>query len=528
MTSLMRRLAAAAGLAAMMALPAAAETVFHRGNSADPETLDQHKTSTVYEAHILQDLYEGLVTYDAGARVIPGVAESWTLSPDGRVYTFRLRGNAKWSNGDPVRAGDFVFSFRRILTPATAAKYANVLYPIKNGRAVNKGEMKPEALGVRAPDERTVEITLEAPTPYFLELLTHQTGFPVHPPSVEKHGADFVKPGNMVSNGAYTLAEFRPNAHVKLVKNPNFHDAANVRIDTVYFYPTEDRSAALRRFQAGELHVNDDVPTEQAKFIRQTLGKQFRLTPSLGSYYYTVNTGKKPFDDVRVRLALSLAIDREFLAEEIWAGTMLPAYSLVPPGTGNYGEPAYVDWRKQSQLDREDRAKQLLREAGFGPGKPLRLEMRYNTSENHKNTALAVADMWKPLGIEISFVNTDTATHYAVLRDKGDYDVARAGWIADYNDPQNFLFLLESDNKGLNYANYINPDYDALMKKAGSETDLEKRAEILRQAETIVMRDQPYIPLLYYGSKNLVSPKVEGWEDNIRDVHPTRFLNIRP
>ncbi len=513
---------------ALVSRAGAAGIVYHRGNSADPETLDQHKTSTVSEDHILRDLYEGLVAYDAKGNLVPGAAESWSMSPDGLLYTFRLRPDARWSNGDPVRSNDFVYSFRRIMTPATGAKYANVLYPIKNGRAVNKGEMKPEELGVKAPDERTVEITLDAPTPYFLELLTHQTGFPVHPPSVEKHGADFVRPGNMVSNGAYTLAEFRPNAHVKLVKNPNFHDAANVRIDTVYFYPTEDRSAALRRFQAGELHVNDDVPTEQAKFIRETLGKQFRLTPSLGSYYYTVNTAKKPFDDVRVRLALSLAIDREFLAEEIWAGTMLPAYSLVPPGTGNYGEPAYVEWRKQSQLDREDKAKQLLKEAGFGPGKPLRLEMRYNTSENHKNTALAVADMWKPLGIEVSFVNADTATHYAVLRDKGDYDVARAGWIADYNDPQNFLFLLESDNKGLNYANYANPDYDALMKKAGAETDLEKRAETLRQAEAIAMRDQPYIPLLYYGSKNLVSPKVEGWEDNIRDVHPTRFMNIRP
>ncbi len=516
----------ALSLAVAGSFAAAAEMVYHRGNAADPETLDQHKTSTVYEAHILRDLYEGLVIYNSKAEVIPGVAESWSVSDDGRVYTFKLRGDAKWSNGDPVVAGDFVYSLRRIMMPETGAKYANILYPVKNAETINKGEAKPDTLGVKATDDRTLEITLEAPTPYFIELLTHQTGLPVHPATVEKHGSDFVRPENIVTNGAYMLAEFIPNAHVKSVKNPNFHSAAEVKIDTVFYYPTEDRGAALRRFQAGELHSNNDAPTEQYKFMRETLGDKFRVAPYLGTYYYAVKADKAPFDDVRVRQALSMAVDREFLAEEIWGGSMVAGYSFVPPGIGNYNDPAFAEYKDLSMLDREEQAAKLLAEAGFGPDKPLKVEIRYNTSENHKNTAVAIADMWKPLGVEVSMLNTDTKTHYAHLRDKGDYDVARAGWIGDYSDPQNFLFMVESDNDGFNYANYNNPEYDALMDQAAAETDLDQRANILKKAEEIFMRDLPFIPLMYYGSLSMVSDKLAGWEDNIQNVHPTRFMSV--
>jgi oligopeptide transport system substrate-binding protein len=515
----------AAGLTA--GLPAAAEMVYHRGNNADPETLDQHKTSTVYEANILRDLYEGLVVYDAAAQLMPGVAESWELSDDGRTYTFRLRADAKWSNGDPVTAGDFVYSLRRIMTPETGAKYANVLYPIANAAKIHAGELPVTELGVAARDDRTLEVTLEAPTPFFLELLTHQTGLPVHPPSVEAHGPEFVRTGNIVSNGAYVLANFVPNAQVKLTKNPEFHASDSVRIDTVYYYPTEDRSAALRRFQAGELHSNNDAPVEQVAWMKENLGERFRVAPYLGNYYYAVNTSKPQLADPRVRQALSMAIDREFLAEEIWGGTMVAGYSFVPPGIANYGDPAIADYRDMGMIDREDAAIALLAEAGIGPDNPLEIEIRYNTSENHKNTALAIADMWRPLGVEVTLLNSDTATHYAVLRDKGDYDVARAGWIADYNDPQNFLFMVESDNDGFNYANYANPEYDALMERAAAETDLDKRAELLFEAETIFMRDLPFIPLLYYGSLSLVSDKLEGWQDNIQNVHATRWMAIR-
>lgn len=521
-----RMSALAAALVAATSLTAAAETVYNRGNSADPETLDQHKTSTTYEAHILRDMYEGLVAYSADGKIIPGVAESWTVSDDGLTYTFKFREDAKWSNGDPVTAGDFVFSLRRIMNPMTGAKYANVLYPIKNAEAVNKGDMELDQLAVKALDDKTLEITLKAPTPYFIQLLGHQSGLPVHAASVEKYGSDFVKPENIVTNGAFVLKSFVPNDAITVVKNPYFHDADNVSVDSVKFYPTEDRGAALRRFQAGELHTNNDAPLEQIGFIREELGDQFRVAPYLGTYYYALNHESETMKDPEVRQALSMAIDREFLAEDIWGGTMVAAYSLVPPGIGNYGEPAFSEWADEDLLDREEKAREILESKGYSESNPLKIEIRYNTSENHKNTAVAIADMWKPLGVEVSLLNTDTKTHYANLRDRGPFDVARAGWIGDYSDPQNFLFMTESDNSGFNYARYNNPEYDALMDEAEVTVDLEKRAEILKKAETIFMRDLPFMPLMYYGSKNLVSDKVSGFEDNLLDIHPSRYIKI--
>ncbi|MDD7909239.1 peptide ABC transporter substrate-binding protein [Pseudovibrio exalbescens] len=522
----MRMTALAAALVAATSLTAAAEVVYHRGNSADPETLDQHKTSTTYEAHILRDMYEGLVAYSAEGEIIPGAAESWTVSEDGLVYTFKMRPDAKWSNGDPVVAGDFEYSLRRIMTPETGAKYANVLYPIFNAEKVNTGELAPEELGVKALDDATLEIKLQAATPYFIDLLGHQTGLPVHPATVEKFGSDFVKPENIVTNGAFVLADFTPNDSITVVKNEHFHDADNVKVDKVKFYPTEDRGAALRRFQAGELHTNNDVPLEQIDFIKETFGDQFHVAPYLGTYYYAVNHESEATKDPEVRQALSMAIDREFLAEEIWGDTMVAAYSFVPPGIANYGEPALAEWADMDLLDREELAMKILEEKGYSEANPLEIEIRYNTSENHKNTAVAIADMWKPLGVEVTLLNTDTKTHYAHLRDRGDFDVARAGWIGDYSDPQNFLFMVESDNVGFNYARYENPEFDALMDEAAVTLDLEKRAEVLKQAETLFMRDLPFIPLMFYGSKNIVADSVSGFEDNLLDIHPSRFISI--
>lgn len=506
---------------------AAAETTYIRGNDGDPETLDQHKTSLVAEAHLMRDLYEGLVVYDNKAKIIPGVAETWSVSDDGTVYTFNLRGDAKWSNGDPVVAEDFVFSLQRIMTPETGAKYANILYPIKNAEAINKGEMKPEELGAKAVDDKTLEITLAQPTPYFLELLTHQSGLPVNPGAVKAHGSDFVKPENIVTNGAYKLVSFTPGDKIVMEKNENFHDAANVKIDRVEFIPFEDRATCVRRFEAGEVMSCSDLPTEQIKSMKERLGDQVHITPYLGTYYYALNQEKESLKDPRVRQALSMVIDRQFLGDEIWAGAMLPAYSLVPPGIGNYeGGGAQAEWADMSLIDREDKAIELMKEAGYGPDKPLKLELSYNNSENHKNTATAIADMWKAIGVEVQFNVRDLSAHYSNLRDTSDYEVARAGWIGDYSDPQNFLFLVESDNTGFNYAKYKNPDYDALMDKAAAETDLVKRADILREAEALFMKDVPFVPLLFYSSLSLVSPKLVGWEDNIQNVHGTRFMSI--
>jgi oligopeptide transport system substrate-binding protein len=503
---------------------AGAEVVYNRGNSADPESLDPHKTSTVYEAHILRDLFQGLVMQDARAELIPGAAESWTVSGDGKVYTFKLRADGVWSNGDPVTAHDFVYSFQRLLNPETAAEYAGMLYPIKGAKEVNDAATKasPDTLGVKAVDDTTLEITLNGPTPYFLEMLTHQASYPVNRKNIEQFGADFIKPGNLVSNGAYTLAEFVPNDHIKIVKNPKFFDAASVGIDVVNYIPTEDRSAALKRYEAGELDSNDDLPTEQLEEIRAKFGDQVRIAPYLGTYYYTFKVDKKPWDDAKLRRAISMAIDRDFLAEKVWKNSMIPAYSFVPPGIAGY-EPSVADYADMSQIEREDEAKKILNELGFGPGKPLKMELRFNTSENHQNTAVAVQDMLKPLNVEVSLLNTDTKSHYGMLEQHGDYDVARAGWIADYKDPETFLRLLVTGD-GANYALYSNPEFDALMSQAAAEADPAKRSKLLSQAEAIFVRDTPYIPLLFYSFHNIVSPKLQGFEDNVMDVHPTRFI----
>lgn len=502
-----------------------AEVVYNRGNDTDPETLDHHKTTTVVVGHLMRDLYEGLVIHDPNAEVIPGVAESWEISDDGLVYTFKIREEAAWSNGDPVTADDFVFAFRRIQDPATAAPYANMLYPIANAQEINTGGIDAEELGVRAVDEKTLEVTLAQPTPYFLELLTHQTGLPMHRASVEEQGDQFTRPGNMVTNGAYMLEAFTPNDRLVMRKNTNFHDADNVQIDVINYIPFEDRAACLRRFEAEEVHSCSDVPAEQMDYMRDNLGERLRIAPYLGTYYLPVKTTKEKLADPRIRQAISMVIDREFLATEIWRDTMVPAYSLVPPGIGNYGEPVELEYKDMDILDREDEAKALLEEAGVGEGE-LTLDLRYNTSENNKNTMTAIADMLRNIGINAEITEMEGTGYFDYLKQDGDFDMVRAGWIGDYSDPQNFLFLFESDNLGFNYSRWANADYDALMEKAGQTVDLDERAAVLGDAERLFLEEVPAIPILYYSSRNLISDKLKGWTDNIQNTHATRFLSI--
>ena len=520
--------AACAALAPVAGAWAAPEPAYRRGNDADPETLDPHKSSTVAEAHILRDLFEGLVTYDNWGTIIPGAARSWRVSADALTYGFSLRADGRWSNGEPVEAGAFVYSLRRILAPATGAKYAEVLHPIRNAAAVNRGALPADALGVAAPDPGTVVIDLEAPTPYLLELLTHQTSIPVHPPSVERHGAAFTRAENLVSNGPYALREVVPNDRITLERNPHFHGAQGVAIPRVAFVPTPDLSSAVRRFAAGELDSLADLPGDQMASLKQRFGDQVVLGPALGLYALAVNTRKAPFDDPRLRQALSLALDREYLADALWGGTMSPAYSFCPAGLDNYRTPPETAGRAGLPIDHEAQAKNLLAAAGFGPGHPLRITYRFNASDNNRNTALAIAEMWRDLGIETRFVYTDAKTHFAHLRDGGDFDVARMSWIADYSDPQNFLFLLRGGNDGLNPGRWANRDYDALLADAARERDIPARADLLHRAEAILMRDLPWIPVMHTRSKALIAPRLRGYHANLRNVAPTRFLSLDP
>jgi oligopeptide transport system substrate-binding protein len=520
------RLSAGIAIAALLCGAASAEVVLHRGNGGEPQTLDQAHTSIDVEANVLKDLYEGLTVYDAAGNITPGTAESWTVSDDGTVYTFKLRDNAKWSNGDPVTAEDFVYSFRRVEDPKEAAEYATILYPIKNAEAINTKGMAVDQLGIKAVDDKTVEITLAQPTPYFLQLMAHQTALPVNKASVEKNGADFVKPGTMVSNGAFMLAENVANDHITVVKNPDYWGAADVKLDKVIFYPTDDQAAAVRRFMAGELDLNYYFPADQMSFLKDKLGDQVHVAPNLSTYYYVFDTRHAPFDDVRVRRALAMAIDRDFLSEKIYSGAQLPSYSFVPPGMEGY-TPAEADFASMSQLDREDKAKELLKEAGYGEGgKPLKIDIRYNTNANHQKVATAVADNWKALGADVTLQNLDVKSHYAYLQQGGSFDVARAGWVADYADPENFLFLCISTNTSFNYGHYTNPKFDELMAQSYKERDPAARSKLLHDAEAILMQDQPVTPLMVTASLWLVSDKVKGWKDNAVNEHLSRYLSL--
>jgi len=505
-----------------------AEMIWRRGETADPGSLDPHKATTVVEGNILSELYEGLVYHDAKGLVQPGVAKSWTVSDDKTVYRFTLRDNAKWSNGEPVTAEDFVYAYRRLMDPKTAAPYANILYTLKNAQKINKGELPPDALGVKAISPTELEITLEQQTSYFIEQLAHLTAYPLYGKAIETYGRAFTRPGHLVTNGAFTLKSFLPNDRLVLVKNKQFHDAEHVALDEEIFYPIEDRAAALRRFMAGEIDSYNDVPLDQIAFVRARLGDAFKVSPYLGGYYFAFDVRQPPFSDVRVRQALSMVIDRDFLADRIWGATMTPGYSFVPPGIATYGEPETVSWNGMSLYDREDEAKRLLKEAGFGEGgKKLVIDYRYNTSENHKATAVALADMWAKVGIETHLINTDAASFYAFMQSKAPFSTMRYSWLADYLDAQNFLFLAESDNKALNTPNFSDPKFDALMQQAAQEAE-PQRAATLHEAEKILVAQQPYVMLLAYESHNLVSRKLHGWEPNIIDHHPGRFVSVEP
>lgn len=516
------------GAGAQAADQARAETVLRRGNGPEHETLDIHKSSGMPDAYIQMDLYEGLLTPGPDARPQPGVAESWTVSEDDLVYTFVLREDAKWSDGTPVTAEDFVYAWRRLVDPATAADYARFLWPVANAEAITKGEMPPEALGVRAVDARTLEVTLRAPTPYFLAAQMHPSTYPISKAAHERHGADHVRPGNLVSNGAYMLVEYVPQSHLKLVKNPHFHAAGEVAVDTVYFYATEDIDAEFKRFRAGELDTTYEMPPQQIAWVEKTMPEAFRNAPYFGTYVYVFNLNNEPWkSNPDLRKALSLAVDRDLLIEKITQGGELPAYGWIPQGTNHY-ESQTLDYAELTQDERDALARELVAEAGYGPDNPLRVEYLSNTSERHRNIAIAIATMWKQkLGVEVD-LRTEEWKVFLDTRDKKAYrDLARFGWIGDYNDANSFLDLFRSDIGVQNPADFEDGRYDALLKAAGVEDDLDKRARMMQEAERLLLEAHAIVPIYFFTRPHLAAPHVEGWVGNIMNYHLTRYVSIR-
>jgi oligopeptide transport system substrate-binding protein len=525
---------ATAGVMALLMSTAASAVTLQLHNGGDPGTLDPHKASGDWENRVIGDYIEGLLTESPSAEAIPGQAESWDISEDGTVYTFHLRDGIQWSDGTPVTAGDFVFAFQRLFNPSTAADYAYLQFPIKNAEKINSGDITDfNELGVKAIDDKTLEITLEASTPFFLEALTHYTAYPVPKHLVEKIGDEWTRVENIIGNGPYLVKEWLPGSYVRSEKNADYYDAANVQIDEVFYHVLEDQAAALNRYRAGEFDILTDFPADQFQWLQDNMPGQAHVTPFLGIYYYVMNQEEgQVLSDVRIREALSTTVVRDVIGPDILGTGELPAYGWVPPGTSNYVENAYMPaWAETPYVERVEKAKALMTEAGYGPDKPLTLQLRYNTNDNHQRIAVALAAMWEPLGIKVELFNAETAVHYDALR-AGDFQVGRAGWLLDYNDPSNTLDLLKSGtnqagtmNWGNNYGRYSNPEYDALVSQASSELDLAKRGELLAAAEKIAMDEFAAIPIYWYVSKDVVSPKISGFEENPKNIFRTRWLS---
>ncbi|GAB2781096.1 peptide ABC transporter substrate-binding protein [Halomonas shantousis] len=512
---------------ALFASPVFAQTL-NIGEMGELASFDTSQVSGgVWESDILMDVYEGLVKESAEGEVLPGMATDWDVSEDGLTYTFHLRDDARWSDGEPVTAEDFVFGWRHLLDPKSASKYAYNLYPVKNAKAVNTGKQPLDALGVESLDEgRTFRVTLEQATPYFVQLLTHYTAYPQPKHVVDEYGRDWTDMGHIVTNGAFHPVQWVSQSRITAEKNPEYYDADQVSLDKVNYFTTEDRNAGISRFRAGELDVLREYPSSRYQWLKEHLPEATHMGPYLGNYYYVLNQREgAPTADPKVREALNLVVRRNVLAKQIMAGTFLPAYAFVPPGVNHYQRQP-VPFKDMSMDERLAKAQQLMKEAGYGPGHPLTLTLRYNSSDEHKKIAIAVAAMWKPLGVEVQMQQSEATVHYQALQE-GDFDVARAAWVADYNDAENFLNLLHS-GVGNNYGAYDDERFDELMDKAAKTLDADERETLMQQAEQTAMNDNAVIPLLFYVTRNLVNPELEGWQDNAMDRHPSRWVTFAP
>ncbi|MBI3293483.1 MAG: peptide ABC transporter substrate-binding protein [Deltaproteobacteria bacterium] len=501
-----------------------ADNFIHIGNGAEPKDLDPHICTGVPEFHIIMNIFEGLVGKDPRTLdPIPGVAEKWEVSQDGLHYTFHLRKNAKWSNGDPVTAQDFVYSWIRLLKPETAAEYAYQGYYFKNGKLFNEGKLKDTSqLGFKAVDDYTIQANLENPTPFFLSLLYHHSLYPVHQKTIEKFGQRWTRPENMVTNGAFALDRWEMNKIISIKKNPNYWDKDTVKLAGAHYYPTENLDTEEKMFRRGELHITNEVPLEKILTWQADKTGVYQTGPYLGNYFYWINVTKPPLDNKLVRRALNLGFDRTKIVKFVTRGGQAPAQFFTPPGTGNFMPKSALP----ADLSLVAEAKKLLAQAGYPEGKGLPpIEILYNSHPGHKKIAEALQEMWKSnLGVEIKLFNQEWKVYLDTMRTK-NYQLGRQGWIGDYNDPNTFLDMLMSDN-GNNRSGWASQAYDAVMAKAQKERNLNKRLVYFQQAEELIMEDLPVIPIYIYTRTFLKHAAVQGWYPNIEDIHPLKNVSL--
>jgi oligopeptide transport system substrate-binding protein len=506
------------------------EGVFHFGNHSEPQGLDPHIVTGVPEHHILTALFEGLVTKNPETlEPEPGVAESWDISEDGMTYTFHLRNNAKWSNGDPVTAEDFRWSWQRAISPLLGSEYSYMYYPIENAEAYNLGnEPDFSKVGVSVLDDYTIQVKLNSPTPYFLQLLDHYSMFPVHRATVEKFGSatdrlsQWAREGNIVTNGAFALTEWQINSHLRVEKSPLYWDADKVKLNAIVFYPTENLVTEERMFRDGQLHRTEEIPLEKIKTYQAEQPEITHIAPWIGSYFYMLNTTREPLTDVRVRKALAMAVDRALIADTVTQGVYRASTALVPPGTVGYSPPHLFDYDPEQ-------ARQLLAEAGYpgGQGFPP-IDILYNTHEDHRKIAVAIQQMFmQNLNIQVNLVNQEWKV-YLDSHNNMNYDISRRGWIGDYVDPYTFLSMYITDG-GNNKTGFSNARYDEIvLKEAPAELDRDKRYALYHEAETILLENMPILPIFTYQYKHLFTTSVKGMPDNIMGYYNYKYVYLEP
>jgi oligopeptide transport system substrate-binding protein len=522
----------AAGSATTTTKPASSHAtpqIWKVSNGAEPQDIDPQTVVGEPELRLCMAFFEGLVTEDPkDLRPVPGLAESWDISPDGKVYTFRLRPNLKWSNGEPILASELVESYKRILSPKLAAESAGLIYNFVLGaREYFEGKITDFGqVGFKAADERTLQVTLRNPTPYLLKIMAnHVAWMPVPVKVLAKFGAldqkrtAWTRAGNLVGSGPFVLKEWLPSQRIVAVRNPHYWDAKTVKLDEIHFFAAGDIASDERSFRTGQLHTTSDLPNAKIDAYRKEFPDALRIDPWLSVYFYRCNVARPPLNDKRVRRALALAVDRESLVKNVTRGGQLPAYAVTYPGTAGYASRARLEGTIED-------AKRLLAEAGFPEGKGIpTIEILYNTSENHRSIAEALQQMWRRnLGINVSLVNQEWKV-YLDMRHTRNYSLARAGWVADYVDPHTFLEIWESTN-GNNDTNWGNAGYDRLLQAALAAKTEADRYEIYQQMDAILVDEMPVIPIYYSTKVRAVSPKVKGFHPTLLDHHPYKYIHL--
>ena len=506
---------------------------FHFGNGSEPQGIDPHIVTGVPEHHLLIALCEGLTTSNPrGGSSMPGAAESWEISEDGRTYTFKLQKNGKWSNGDPVTAQDFVWSWKRVLTPSLGSQYPDMLYYLVGAQEYHthdnsSGDLQPsfDTVGVKALDDFTLQVSLNNPTPFFLGLLSHYSTWPVHKETVLKHGSiddrngQWTRPGNFVCNGPFNLKTWELNNKIVVEKNPNYWDASMVKLNQIHYYPVSNVMTEDRMFRAGQLHVTSTLPSQKCPIYIEENNPDLRIDQYMGTYFYRLNTNNPVLEDVRVRKALAYSIDRRLLVEKVTKCGQIPAYSFTPPGSNGYQPDTSIPFDPEL-------AKELLNEAGYSAENLFpKLEILFNTNEDHRKVALAIQQMWQQnLGISVELVNQDWKV-YLSREMVGDFQVSRAGWIGDYEDPNTFLDLMRP-NRGNNKTGWENSEFDSLVAKANSTNNQDERYRLLNEAEKILIDNMPIIPLYTYVRNYQLSSDVKGYNPHILDHHHPKFIYL--